>query len=377
MSVLLEARNVVKAYGHTPVLRGIDLSIDEGQVVALVGASGSGKSTLLRCLSLLEPVSDGQVFLDGEDITDPSARTDRVRSKFGVVFQAFNLFPHLTVMQNITLAPRRVHGRSRVQAEARGRELLERIGLGGRGSDYPDRLSGGQQQRVAIVRAIAVEPRVLILDEVTSALDPTLVAGVLALVRELAGQGRTIVMATHDRSRVDRLLGRNIAIAVVRQTELPVLVIRPTDAWTSRTTAFKRLLVCLDGSEGSEEVLPWTRLLGRHFGSSIVLLSVPEGETEVPRLEHYLDSVATALRDIGFPVETRVLGSNPVGTITAVAAEEQCDLIAMATRGRGAPRDLDIEVGSVTDRVIHSAHCPVFAVTVTGFNPDAPGNATG
>jgi len=186
-----------------------------------------------------------------------------------------------------------------------------------------------------------------------------------------------IVMATHDRSRVDRLLGRNIAIAVVRQTELPVLVIRPTDAWTSRTTAFKRLLVCLDGSEGSEEVLPWTRLLGRHFGSSIVLLSVPEGETEVPRLEHYLDSVATALRDIGFPVETRVLGSNPVGTITAVAAEEQCDLIAMATRGRGAPRDLDIEVGSVTDRVIHSAHCPVFAVTVTGFNPDAPGNATG
>jgi len=238
VSVLLEARNVVKAYGHTPVLRGIDLSIDEGQVVALVGASGSGKSTLLRCLSLLEPVSDGQVFLDGEDITDPSARTDRVRSKFGVVFQAFNLFPHLTVMQNITLAPRRVHGRSRVQAEARGRELLERIGLGGRGSDYPDRLSGGQQQRVAIVRAIAVEPRVLILDEVTSALDPTLVAGVLALVRELAGQGRTIVMATHElgfaRQVADRLcvLGEG---TIIEQGPPAQVLGEPRDA---RTRAF-------------------------------------------------------------------------------------------------------------------------------------------
>ena len=183
-----------------------------------------------------------------------------------------------------------------------------------------------------------------------------------------------IVMATHDRSRVDRLLGRNIATAVVRQTELPVLVIRPTAAWTSRTTAFKRLLVCLDGSEGSEEVLPWARLLGRHFGSSIILLSVPEGESEVPRLEHYLSSVAQALSDIGFNVETRVTGSNPVGTITSVAAADNCDLIVMATRGRGAPRDIDVEVGSVTDRVIHSAHCPVFAVTVVGFNADAPGD---
>lgn len=186
-----------------------------------------------------------------------------------------------------------------------------------------------------------------------------------------------IIMATHDRSRVDRLLGRNIATAVVRQTELPVLVIRPTDAWTSRTTAFKRLLVCLDGSEGAEEVLPWTRLLAGQFGSSIVLLSVPEGEAEIPRLEHYLESVATALADIGFTVEVRVTGSNPVGTITRVAAEENCDLIVMATRGRGAPRDIDVEVGSVTDRVIHSAHCPVFAVTVVGFAADAPAVAAG
>jgi len=190
----------------------------------------------------------------------------------------------------------------------------------------------------------------------------------------LALNSDVIVMATHDRSRVDRLLGRNIATAVVRQTELPVLVIRPTEAWTSRTTAFKRLLVCLDGSEGSEEVLPWARLLGRHFGSTIILLSVPEGEAEVPRLEHYLDSVALALRDIGFSVETRVTGSNPVGTITGVAAADNCDLIVMATRGRGAPREIDIEVGSVTDRVIHSSHCPVFAVTVVGFNADAPGD---
>jgi nucleotide-binding universal stress UspA family protein len=183
-----------------------------------------------------------------------------------------------------------------------------------------------------------------------------------------------IVTATHDRSRVDRLLGRNIATAVVRRTALPVLVIRPTDEWTSRATAFKRLLVCLDGSEGAEEVLPWARLLGRQFGSTITLLSVPEGEAEVPRLEHYLASVATALRDIGFTATTHVTGTNPVGTITRVAAEEDCDLIVIATRGRGAPQDIDVEVGSVTDRVIHSAHCPVFAVTVVGFNAASPGD---
>ncbi|MGF1647612.1 MAG: amino acid ABC transporter ATP-binding protein [Kineosporiaceae bacterium] len=195
---VLRAENVVKLYGAHAVLRGIDLEVAEGEVVALVGASGSGKSTLLRCLCLLEPVSDGQVLLDGDDITDPRARADRVRSRFGVVFQAFNLFPHLSVMENICLAPRLVHGRARADAHARASELLARIGLADKADAYPDRLSGGQQQRVAIVRAVATDPRVLLLDEVTSALDPTLVAEVLGLVRELAGQGRTIVMATHE-----------------------------------------------------------------------------------------------------------------------------------------------------------------------------------
>ncbi|MGF1662278.1 MAG: amino acid ABC transporter ATP-binding protein [Kineosporiaceae bacterium] len=195
---VLRAEDLVKLYGDHAVLRGIDLDVAEGEVVALVGASGSGKSTLLRCLCLLEPVSDGRVLLDGEDITDPRVRADRVRSRFGVVFQAFNLFPHLSVRENVCLAPRLVHGRPRTDAHARAAELLARIGLADKADAYPDRLSGGQQQRVAIVRAIATDPRVLLLDEVTSALDPTLVAEVLGLVRELAGQGRTIVMATHE-----------------------------------------------------------------------------------------------------------------------------------------------------------------------------------
>jgi polar amino acid transport system ATP-binding protein len=195
---VLEARNVVKLYGDHAVLRGIDLQVAEGQVVALVGTSGSGKSTLLRAMCLLEPVSDGQVLLDGEDITDPRAKADRIRARFGVVFQAFNLFPHLSVMENICLAPRLVHRRDRAAAEKRAMELLDRIGLADKARSYPDRLSGGQQQRVAIVRAVATDPRVLLLDEVTSALDPTLVAEVLGLVRELAAQRRTIVMATHE-----------------------------------------------------------------------------------------------------------------------------------------------------------------------------------
>ncbi len=181
-----------------------------------------------------------------------------------------------------------------------------------------------------------------------------------------------IVMATHGRSPVDRLLGRNIATAVVRQTDLPVLLVRPTEAWTSRTTAFQKLLVCLDGSEGSEEVLPWARIISRHFGSQMVLITVPEAESEVPRLEQYLGSVAAALRNIGFAAEVRVTGSGAVQTITAVAASEGCDLIMMATRGRGAPDDIDTEVGSVTERVVQAAHCPVFAVTVLGLAADRP-----
>ncbi len=195
---VLDLRNVVKAFGGTVVLRGVDLAVDEHRVVALIGGSGSGKSTLLRCASLLETVDDGQVLLDGEDVTDPGVDADRVRRRMGVVFQAYNLFPHLSVLDNVTLAPTVVHGRSRAEAGEEARALLERIGLADKSAEYPDRLSGGQQQRVAIVRALAVRPRVLLLDEVTSALDPELVGEVLALVREVAGQGMTILMATHE-----------------------------------------------------------------------------------------------------------------------------------------------------------------------------------
>ncbi|GAA4307162.1 amino acid ABC transporter ATP-binding protein [Klenkia terrae] len=189
---------MVKSFGENVVLRGVDLSVDEHQVVALIGGSGSGKSTLLRCASLLETVDDGQVLLDGEDVTDPRVDADAVRRRLGVVFQTYNLFPHMTVLDNVVLAPTRVHGRSRSDARDEALALLERIGLADKAGEYPDRLSGGQQQRVAIVRALAVHPRVLLLDEITSALDPELVGEVLRVVREVAAQGMTIVMATHE-----------------------------------------------------------------------------------------------------------------------------------------------------------------------------------
>ncbi|WP_232374829.1 amino acid ABC transporter ATP-binding protein [Mycolicibacterium mengxianglii] len=164
----------------------------------LIGASGSGKSTLLRCIDLLDEIDDGQILLDGRDISDPRINADEVRRSMAMVFQSFNLFPHMSVLDNITLAPRVVHGQARRDAETRGRELLARVGLGDRADTYPDRLSGGQQQRVAIARALAYDPRVLLLDEVTSALDPELVGEVLELLGELATSGRTIVMATHE-----------------------------------------------------------------------------------------------------------------------------------------------------------------------------------
>jgi polar amino acid transport system ATP-binding protein len=198
VSAVLDVRGVVKSFGENVVLRGVDLSVDEHQVVALIGGSGSGKSTLLRCASLLETVDDGQVLLEGEDVTDPRVDADAVRRRLGVVFQAYNLFPHMTVLDNVVLAPTRVHGRSRSDARDEALALLERIGLADKAGEYPDRLSGGQQQRVAIVRALAVHPRVLLLDEITSALDPELVGEVLRVVREVAAQGMTIVMATHE-----------------------------------------------------------------------------------------------------------------------------------------------------------------------------------
>jgi len=198
MTTVLRLDNVHKAFGDLEVLRGIDLSVAEHEVVALIGASGSGKSTLLRTSNLLERVDDGQVWLREQDISDPRVRADAVRARIGVVFQQFNLFPHLTVLDNVTLASREVLGISRRTAEARGIELLTRIGLGDKARVHPDRLSGGQQQRAAIARAIATEPELLLLDEITSALDPELVGEVLDLVRELKADGTTIVMATHE-----------------------------------------------------------------------------------------------------------------------------------------------------------------------------------
>jgi polar amino acid transport system ATP-binding protein len=197
MSVL-RVEGVHKSFGDTVVLRGIDLTIAPHEVVALIGASGSGKSTLLRAITLLEPIDDGQLWLGDTDISDPRIDGDAVRSRIGVVFQAYNLFPHLTVLDNVTLALRHVHRQKREVAEARGLELLERIGLTPLARSFPDRLSGGQQQRVAIARALATSPELLLLDEITSALDPQLVTEVLDLVRELKADGTTILMATHE-----------------------------------------------------------------------------------------------------------------------------------------------------------------------------------
>jgi polar amino acid transport system ATP-binding protein len=195
---LLQVHNVHKHYGDARVLNGIDLEVDDGQAVVLIGGSGSGKSTLLRCVNLLEIVTDGVITLDGVDITDPSVDADAVRRRIGVVFQSYNLFPHMTALQNVSLAPRVVGKIPKQQAEDRARELLARVGLADKADSYPDRLSGGQQQRTAIARALANEPRLLLLDEVTSALDPELVGEVLDIVGELKAQGMTILMATHE-----------------------------------------------------------------------------------------------------------------------------------------------------------------------------------
>jgi len=195
---VLEVRRVRKSFAGNVVLRDVDLAVEPHRVAALIGASGSGKSTLLRCINLLETVDDGVILLDGEDITDPRARADLVRRRIGLVFQSFNLFPHLSVLDNVTLAPRKVHGSQRRAAEEEARELLDRFGLAGKAAEYPDRLSGGQQQRVAIVRALATRPRLMLLDEVTSALDPELVTEVLAVIRQLKDDGMTMVIATHE-----------------------------------------------------------------------------------------------------------------------------------------------------------------------------------
>jgi polar amino acid transport system ATP-binding protein len=204
----LAIERLSKSFGRHQVLRGIDLEVAEHEVVALIGASGSGKSTLLRCINLLEQIDSGRIFLDGEDITR-ARDVNAVRRRIGIVFQAYNLFPHMTVLRNVTLAPRDALGLSKREAEERAMLLLERFGLADKRAEYPDRLSGGQQQRVAIVRALAMRPELMLFDEITSALDPELVAEVLTVVRELAESGMTMVIATHEMS-----FARDVANAV-------------------------------------------------------------------------------------------------------------------------------------------------------------------
>ena len=194
----LRIEGLWKSFGLLDVLQGIDLEVAEHEVIALIGASGSGKSTLLRCINLLEPIDAGRILIEGDEITARGVDVDRIRRRVGIVFQAFNLFPHMRVIDNVTLGPRKALGRPRDQAEAEATALLDRFGLGAKARDYPDRLSGGQQQRVAIVRALAMQPDLLLLDEVTSALDPELVAEVLSVIRELAQGGMTMLIATHE-----------------------------------------------------------------------------------------------------------------------------------------------------------------------------------
>ena len=200
MSDALVLDGVRKSFGRADVLRGVDLELAEHEVVCLIGASGSGKSTLLRCVNLIEPIDGGRIVVAGEEITARGVDVNRVRRRIGIVFQAFNLFPHMSVLRNVTLAPRQVLKKPREEADAEATALLERFGLADKRDDYPDRLSGGQQQRVAIVRALAMQPELMLLDEVTSALDPELVGEVLDAVRELKAEGATMILATHEMS---------------------------------------------------------------------------------------------------------------------------------------------------------------------------------
>ena len=198
MTAKLSLRGVRKRFGEHEVCKGIDLDVAHGEMVCLIGASGSGKSTLLRCMNLLEPIDDGSIWLDGEDISEPGLDPQPVRQKIGIVFQSYNLFPHMTAAENVMLAPRRVRGLSRENLRPRVTQLFSRFGLDERMNHFPDQLSGGQQQRVAIIRALAMEPQIMLFDEITSALDPELVGEVLDVLRDLRQQGMTMVLATHE-----------------------------------------------------------------------------------------------------------------------------------------------------------------------------------
>jgi polar amino acid transport system ATP-binding protein len=221
---LLDVRDLRKTYGDRVVLADVSLTVQPHDVVCLIGSSGSGKSTLLRCLNLLEDVDDGVIRFEGREISDPRVDRREVRSRMGMVFQAYNLFPHLTVLDNCTLAPRRVHGLGRAEAEVRARDLLEQFGLADQAAKHPDRLSGGQQQRAALVRALCTSPTLLLLDEITAALDPELVGDVLTIVRDLAEQGTTMVLATHEMS-----FAREVATTVCFLHEGRILEQGPPD----------------------------------------------------------------------------------------------------------------------------------------------------
>ena len=237
---ILEVTDVRKSYGERVVLSDVDLVVNPHDVVCLIGSSGSGKSTLLRCLNLLEDVDDGVIRFEGREISDPRVDRRAVRSRMGMVFQAYNLFPHLTVLENCTLAPRRVHSLSRAAAEERARQLLDQFGLADQAGKHPDRLSGGQQQRAALVRALCTSPTLLLLDEITAALDPELVGEVLTIVRDLAEQGTTMVLATHEMS-----FARDVATSVCFLHEGRILEQGPpeqllTDPREARTRQFLR-----------------------------------------------------------------------------------------------------------------------------------------
>ena len=237
---LLEVSDLRKSYGERVVLADVDLVVNPHDVVCLIGSSGSGKSTLLRCLNLLEDIDDGVIRFDGREISDPRVDRRAVRSRMGMVFQAYNLFPHLTVLENCTLAPRRVHGLSRAEAEARARTLLEQFGLSDQATKHPDRLSGGQQQRAALVRALCTSPTLRLLAEITAALDPELVGEVLTIVRDLAEQGTTMILATHEMS-----FAREVATTVCFLHEGRILEQGPpdqilTDPREPRTRQFLR-----------------------------------------------------------------------------------------------------------------------------------------
>jgi polar amino acid transport system ATP-binding protein len=243
MSSALELHDVHKSFGKVEVLKGIDLEVAEHEVVCMIGASGSGKSTLLRCVNLLERIDRGRIVVGGRDLTARGVDLNRVRRRIGIVFQAYNLFPHMSVLDNVALAPRKALKLSRVEAEQRALELLERVGLGDKRDEYPDRLSGGQQQRVAIVRALAMRPELMLLDEVTSALDPELVAEVLNVIRELAALGMTMLIATHEmhfaRDIADRVVFLDEGVILEQGTPAEIFT-RPTE---ERTRQFLQRII--------------------------------------------------------------------------------------------------------------------------------------